>query len=265
MAEPEVKDESQEENQEAQADEFTEKAANMGWVPEDQWKGKPELWRPAKDFVERGENIIPILKDRLEKLEADHKIALQSNKNEIARIKKESYEKATKEYEAKLAELDAKEIAAFQDADTDEFHKVKKERETLKAPEPPKEEAQELINPEFEDWSKKNAWYQEKPDLTAEADAYADVLLKRTPNIPAKELYAKVEKFIKAANPDVFTNPKRDEPSSVEGGSGAPNKGGNKFSDLPDDAKASYTRLAAKFKAQGKTFTKEEFTESYNE
>jgi len=32
-----------------------EKAMEQGWVPQDQWEGDPEQWRPAKEFLDRGE------------------------------------------------------------------------------------------------------------------------------------------------------------------------------------------------------------------
>ncbi len=46
-----------------------DRAYKMGWVPKDQFKGKPELWRPAEEFVERGETLIPFLNKKIRKLE----------------------------------------------------------------------------------------------------------------------------------------------------------------------------------------------------
>lgn len=44
-------------------DEATIKAAReMGWTPQDKFKGDPALWVDADEFVSRGENLLPLLK-----------------------------------------------------------------------------------------------------------------------------------------------------------------------------------------------------------
>ncbi|MFV2058128.1 MAG: hypothetical protein ACC707_16805, partial [Thiohalomonadales bacterium] len=46
-----------------------ERAFKMGWVPKEDFKGNPDMWRPAADFVERGETMIPFLNRRIRGLE----------------------------------------------------------------------------------------------------------------------------------------------------------------------------------------------------
>lgn len=44
-------------------DEATVKAAKeMGWTPQDKFKGDPEKWVDADEFVRRGENLLPLLR-----------------------------------------------------------------------------------------------------------------------------------------------------------------------------------------------------------
>ena len=38
-----------------QVDSYEDEARNQGWKPKDEYEGDPTKWRPAKDFVERGE------------------------------------------------------------------------------------------------------------------------------------------------------------------------------------------------------------------
>lgn len=54
--------------------EVEQEARKMGWVEEELWKGDPDKWRPAEEFVERGKNIVPILRDRLEKMERNSRL-----------------------------------------------------------------------------------------------------------------------------------------------------------------------------------------------
>lgn len=250
-----------------------EKAKAMGHVPEEEWKGDPDKWRPAKDFVERGENIIPILKKRhddLEKkfgdLKSDFDITLKANKREVEEAKKVAYDLATKDYEAKIKALDKKEIEAFSDGDADEFSKIKKERADLKKPEAPKKEPEPASNAEFEDWSKKEKWYTEDPELAKEANAQGTALYHQYPDKPLSEIYKMTAENVKKLHPEKFKNPRREEPGAVEDGEGGPALNGDKsFANLPKSAKDSYKRLAAQFKLKGRDYKKEDYARDYHE
>ena len=109
-----------------------EKAKQMGHVPKEEWKGAPDKWRPAADFVERGENIIPIMKKRLDEtnkkldsMSTDLSMALKANKREVEEAKKTAYETATAQYNEKLNALDKKEMKAFKEDDEDAFKEAK--------------------------------------------------------------------------------------------------------------------------------------------
>ena len=157
------------------SEEILEKAEKTGWVPKEEWKGNPDQWRPAEEFVERGEKIAPILKDRNRKLEekfdnleSEMKTIIGTQKAEIERVKAESYDRAKTDYEAKLVRLDAKELEAFSEGDVDEFQKVTKEKINLKPPEKPVEtQAPPKSTPVFNEWHKQNDWYiptEKKPE-----------------------------------------------------------------------------------------------------
>ena len=49
-----------------------EKAAAMGWAPQDQWRGPPGKWVDADTFLKRGENNPRILRERLDATEKRH-------------------------------------------------------------------------------------------------------------------------------------------------------------------------------------------------
>ena len=256
---------------------FASDASKMGWVTEDEWKGKPDAWRPAKEFVERGENIVPILKDRLKKVEGKYEKDREKIKNLETDIKsiiklnksaeKKGFNAAKKEYDLKIKELDLEEFDAVQDGDVEKFKEVKEKKEALDEPEKPEETKEETnIHPDFEDWSKKNDWYQKDDELTEYAEFVGDRLRKGGETAEGLDFFKKVEDKVKNAFPTKFTNPNRDEPDKTESGNPAPVKKGKKtFSDLPDDAKEAYNRLKKRFEMNGHEYKKETYVESYFE
>ena len=41
--------------------ETEDKARRLGWVPKEEFKGDPENWRSADEFMARGEQLLPIV------------------------------------------------------------------------------------------------------------------------------------------------------------------------------------------------------------
>ena len=50
---------------------YEAEAKEMGWVPQDQYHDDPTKWVDAKDFVERGEHILPILRANNKKIKKE--------------------------------------------------------------------------------------------------------------------------------------------------------------------------------------------------
>lgn len=254
-----------------------EKAKQMGFVTKEDWKGDPDKWRPPEEFVERGENIIPILKKnldetnkKLDSMKSDFDFALKANAKEVEDAKKAAFDLATKNYEDKLAQLNSEEEEAVQDQDLEKYHKIKKQKEKLAKPsiekaEPKKDTEKKDTPPEFVEWNKKETWYGKDEELTAEADMIGTGLAMKYPDKPLKEVYGMISDRVKRMYPDKFKNPHREESQSVEGHQ--PKQAGDKkgFNSLPPTAKDQYKRLAAQFKEKGRKYTKEEFTEAYYE
>lgn len=62
------------------------KARGMGWTPKDQWRGNPDNWFDANEYVKRGEQIMPILQANNRKSEAKlaaQEVELQKTKNAL--------------------------------------------------------------------------------------------------------------------------------------------------------------------------------------
>lgn len=54
----------------AQRAEVEQRARDMGWAPKENWRGNPNSWIDAPEFVQRGEQVLPILQANLRKGEA---------------------------------------------------------------------------------------------------------------------------------------------------------------------------------------------------
>lgn len=252
--------------------EIEEKASKMGWVPQEEWKGDPEKWRPAEEFVERGENIVPIMRERIDKLEKELEVISKLNKSELKKVRDSAYEQAKKEYEKELSSLNREKFEAIQEADVEKYQQVEGKILKLQKPEEPQEETSQ-VNPVFEDWNKKNTWYA--PDLsdigdadetlTLFANAIAGKIQADKPNLPPEQFFAEVEKRVRAEFPHKFDNPKRKEPAMAETGHQSAPKTKKTFSDLPDEAKRAYTRTAERLKRQGREYSKEEYAKAYFE
>lgn len=247
-------------------EEVEQKATKMGWMPLEEFKGNPDNWRPAEEFVERGENYVPILKDRVRKLEEDLAIQTKITKDELAKVKKQGYDSAMVDFNKKKKELDNAALDAVEEQDTEKFKEIKEEQENLKPPEKEPENS-----PIFEEWNAKHKWYGTDTELTMQANAQASVFVQmqetKEPGVklPEKELYDKVTRVMQTLYPEKFENPHRKEPGEVEASTPPDEKKGNKFSDLPKDAKDQFKRTERRMKEQGREFTKEQFLEYYNE
>lgn len=47
------------------------RAREMGWAPKEEWRGNPAHWMDADEFVQRSEQMIPILRSNLRKTESE--------------------------------------------------------------------------------------------------------------------------------------------------------------------------------------------------
>ncbi len=264
IEEPETKDES--------TPEETTRARRMGWIDKDSFKGDLSKWRPAKEFLERGETELPLLRERYKKLDS----ALEKTQAKLSDIEKGQQEfikftraAAKREYDDKLAELQLKKDEAFDSGDKDAFANVEKQITELekKVPvetETKREAAPVEPPPDLKPWFDANTWYNAKePEMQSYADAMGDHY-KRTHNgAGGTALLDYVRKEVEKQFPEKFDNPARNRPSNVGGAGGNPTGSGGKkghgFSDLSHEAQVTCNNLVR----QG-YMTKEEFLKDYD-
>ena len=199
-----------------------EKASEQGWVPQDQWEGDPEQWRPAKEFLDRGE-LFKKIEDQNRTIK-EFKRALDDLKGHHAKTQETEYARA-------LATLKAQKRAALEEGDAaaviqldDEIDLVKDEQQRLKQT---NVKPTESVNPEFASWVDKNKWYETNEPMKAYADALGRSLASK--GMSPSAVLQEVEKQVKLEFPNKFTNPNRNKPGAVEGSSSKGGKGSDSF------------------------------------
>ena len=223
-------------------------AKAMGWVPQDEFKGNPEIWKDAESFVKDGYEILPILRERTKKMA----VSMDTTNKELAETKSllktlTDHHKKTEEsaYQRALATLKAEQRAAVADNDLDKFDAIDKQIETLEKPdiETKPDEA-----PDFIMWRGENPWYSQRTDMANYADTIAEFVQKQNPTLKGKPFFDLVTEEVKKRFPDQFENPNKKKPDLVEGSSGDNGTGEKKgkkktYSEMPQDAQDTCDNL----------------------
>lgn len=245
-------------------------AREMGWKPEDEWKGDPPKggFSSATEFVRRGEKILPIVNARARKAEAEAaelrneiRAMRDEHRDTIKRIEKMSSVALEHQKQQIVAQYEARKEAAVEVGDKDAYRKASSdEREALKAIDDrmeetgddkgkEKEPAKELpkaVKETIDEWITVNSWFNADEEMQAVANARHMKLLRDRPGLPLKENLEEVAAYVKKRFPDKFGDDEEEEEtprrrgSPVEGGSrlNGAGGGGTRFSKMPADARA---------------------------
>lgn len=213
-----------------------EKAMEQGWVPQDQWDGDPEQWRPAKEFLDRGE-LFKKIEDQNRTIK-EFKRALDDLKGHHSKTREVEYARA-------LEALKMQKQSAIEEGDgaaviklDDQIDLVKDEQQRLKQQN--SQPTEDIINPEFANWVDKNKWYETSEPMKAYADALGRNLAAS--GLSPSAVLQEVEKQVKLEFPHKFTNPNRNKPGAVEGSSNKGGKGNDSFT-LTDEERRVMQRF----------------------
>jgi len=227
-------------------------AKEQGWNPDFDGPNKTD----AKTFVEKGEQIAGMATARNKRLEE------RVNQLEQANQKFGEYHKATlarQERQAKetIAELEVKLEQAINDGDGQEFTRVNREIDSIKAEAPPPDDQQAWANM-AQSWAVDNQWYNTNPKLQAYADGISDQL--RAKGYNGQAYFSELTNNVKETFPEEFKNPKREAANAVESGGtvSTTNSKAQTYDNLPDDAK----RACDDFVSQG-FVTQEDYVKTY--
>lgn len=214
----EVLEEKKEEVKEVELTPIELKAKEQGWLPKEEWAGNEDDWRPAKEYVERGE-LFGKIDDQSKELKQLRKV-LDTLKDHHLKVKQEAMEDAVKllkkQRDGAKEEQDLAKVMEI----TEEIDvlKAKQEREIRKAQEELATPQSTGPTPAFVDWHKNNRWYNPngKDALSTFANVEADRYMFEHKSATQEQMLAHVSQRAKEEFPDKFTKIVQ----KVEGGAG---------------------------------------------
>lgn len=206
-------------------------ARNMGWRPQEKWKGPPEEWRDPIDYIKHGASMHREMREelantknkfesqefeyrnRFDKLEKTSKLALELQKKQIndnweaqkahwaAQGDTENYNAARKAQEAAISKVDD-DIAAS-------------------TPQPGPQLAPEAV--QF--ITRNSQWYGRDPVMTGAAREITGYYQQLHPNVPLTGIFEMVDRDMRQNFPQKFNGAahppqteQRTAPPAVEGG-----------------------------------------------
>jgi len=243
-------------------------AAEMGWVPKDEYRGDPNKWVDAETFVNRGNKSGPILKERNEHLIKE----IQTLKSEFAKHKEvteqfkafqaEQRERREAEYKVQISELRLQKSEAIRNGDGDAVNDIDDRIDAIKDRardvKIPPQQTQVAPHPDFDSWQAENSWFNSDKKMKAYAVEVAMELREKGDQSEGRVFFDKVKEALRKDFPSKFGNPNRSKPGAVETGSVSSYKG-KTFNDIPADER----KVIKSFIEQGLYKTEAEALKEY--
>lgn len=225
------------------------KASRLGWVPKEEYRGNPDNWRDADEFLRKGEEIQGYLKKDLDKVQQmltarDKEInELRSTMEEFRKFHNETEARA---YKRAIEDLKQLKAVAIEQGDGSKVVELDEQiadlKEAQKKPQVAPVSSADQVNQEYLEWLPNNQWFVTKPELGRAATEYAEFLKFKDPTLAGKRLLDAVTAEIKDKYPEAFENPARQNSQVGTSSDNRPNSGKAKkrtYADLPADAKAA--------------------------
>lgn len=228
-----------------------QEARTQGWVPQDEWAGDPDKWRPAKEYVDRGE--------LLRKIEQQSRSIKETNK--ALQTLAEHHKKVREvEYQRALNDLKTQRKAAFIDQDLERVAELdedidyvkEQQKQVLETPVIPE---QRSAPPALTAWEQKNIWYKSDRAMTSFANDLAAEL--RQDGYDLQYALAEIDKQVRQEFPHKFRNTSKPAASAVEGSGKGRSTGGSKDFQLTDEQR----RVMHKFIKAGAVKDEQEYVD----
>lgn len=262
-----------------EANDVEVRAREMGWRNQDEFKGDPDKWVDAEEYVRRGEHVLPLVKaenkrlvertdemsreiQRLTQVVAENQNSMRDFAHYAAEQLREKLEDQRRELSARLREARRDEDDAAVAGIEEEIEENRERRQALKAipkgaaaPAPAAPQKVEET-PEYRAWLAKNPWFTG----TSRADQAKAAAAERFAIEVAKSGKRGQAFFdgVDAMLEEVYPTPRRTDPAEDGRPSGGGGAGSGKgFAGLPADAKAKAREQVSRFVGPNKMFKTE--------
>jgi len=248
------------------------KAKEMGWIPKEEFRGDPERFVEADEYVRRGEELLPILRattrrqnDELAALRNELAATKQANaelQSSVKELKDWTTEARMERAESRKVELVEAIKAAREAGDVERETNLSQELTKLNNPPPATEEPARAAPPRFtpsealKSWVEANPWFGKDPVKTGLANGIAAALRAELgeSRIPEQEFYQRVTERLAEYEPSRRNGAQKVGGSRATEGGGSGGTGGRAYNDLPPEAKAACDKQAARFVGPNKVY-----------
>lgn len=269
------------------------RARLMGWRPKEEFRGPAEAWRDAEEFIRRGEEELPVLRERArasERRMTQMQTDLSETKGVLADFTERFRTADERAYKRARADLEKERLAAIEAGDVPAVRRIEGEVAELDEGKPkPSAEAKRPaavppaadagVHPDAVAWGRENGWYYADQGMRDAAMGVHQSLLVAEPDLSLRDNLARVTATIRTMFPgrvpearrapareEDDENERRNEPAAV--GSGREGRGGGRpkagsFDAMPADSKAAFARYSKSLDGKGKPLTKEEWAVDY--
>lgn len=257
------------------------RAREFGWVPKEEWRGDPEDWTDAGEWLEKGDKIMGAqlrraesklsdMQAELDRRDADFQTRLdrmdrmhQRREAQMRQQMEEQFEDRVRKA-AETGDSDALD-AAFRErkADADRLSKEQKEEQG-----DGEDDKQQQLSRTQREWLEDNAWYEKDATLTRWAKTFADDIEDEMPAASEREKLAEIAKRVREQFPDKFGGTKKRSPVEsgsrvFEGGNGEA-RAGQLFSKMvPPEGKEQFKRDVASGLYKDTKEDRERWAEAY--
>lgn len=242
-------------------DDVETRARAMGWRPKEEFNGPAENWRDAEEFVKRGEEEMPVLRERLR--DSTRKVAEMEERlrrveadstDKLARVERMSVLALQRQRDSIAASYEAAMREAAGSADVQRYDQL--QRDQQQALEGINRQISDAVQPRqngglqplpapvkqvVDSWVQENPWFERDPMLRSVAETYNHDLMRQYPGMDAAENLKRVKHFVQQKFPEKFGITQRQGSATVEGGARMPSGAGPRvkgWDDLPADVRA---------------------------
>ena len=256
----------------AQSTDVQAAAEKMGWIPPSRFRGDPERFVDADVYIERGETVLPIVKEQNKRLHAEvaglreesakTAAALKAAQTAIDQIEERHSVETQKAIEAARRQVKAQLSAASEAGDHEGVAELTDQLTQLNVVTPGPAKREEPLPPptafvppaDLREWNAENPWFGTNKRKTALALGIAQELRDAGHTDVGRSFYEKVGAEVAKELGETALRSDKVE-GARGGGDGEPRNGGRKsYASLPADAKASCDADARRFVGEGKKY-----------